>query len=145
MEKEEKKAKEKNDFAQKGKDWFNEEFTEETRAITKRKLTIALILAPITFAFDVAISYWAYTSKPVFFIDHEISESFVSWLVTGDFPHALIMSNVFAIFLMLFAYILIKNKKMKYKSSSLPYIIIGLVFNIGHIYGGMSWIPIILS
>jgi hypothetical protein len=122
-----------------------EVFSAEERLTAKKQITILAILCPIALAFDFGISYYTYTIEPWIFINNEASEGFVNFLLRGDMPIVLIMVNAVTLFVIFFAYDIMKKEKIIYKSSGLLFIIIGAVFTVYHIVGGLSWLPTLLE
>ena len=123
----------------------NNTYTVEERKVAKKAALLILVTCPMAVGFDVAISYVAYLEKPWIFVNHEVARGFVDFLLTGDFPETLFIANVLIIILIVFAFYGITKEKISYKPTGFILLLMGALFNVGHIYGGLSWLPIILG
>jgi magnesium-transporting ATPase (P-type) len=132
-------------FVQIGKALLNEKYDEESREIAKRNIIILTILSIMSIILHSIISYCSYLNNPGYFVNNKATEPIVEYLSTGGIAQMSIMANIFGIFLMFFGYYLLKNHVMKYKSSGLIYVLIGIVLIIGNIYGVMLNIPAIIG
>ena len=130
---------------EKGRELIGQQFTDEKRDKTKTKLLILLGATLLTISFNNLLSYLAYAKNPSYFVENNMYDSFIGFTVTGNFPHTYALAIVLTIFLLLFAYFSVRNNKMKYVSSVWTFILMGVIFNIWQILGGLLWIPLIFG
>jgi hypothetical protein len=134
----EKKSNE--ELAEKGRNIVNKEFTDEKRKKVQRRLLLILVILPISISFNTILAYATYIKNQEYFIENYISDSLIGIVTTGEFPHVTVFIMIFTIFLLAYAYILVKNKKITYESTTWTFIFIGVIFILWQIIGGLLWL-----
>lgn len=129
--------------AKKGRELINKEITEIRREKIKRRFLLLLILSPLSLLFNTLMGYIVYMRNPDIFTKNNVSDSLISIIATGEIPQITIMMSLFTIFILAYAYLLVKNQRMMYESTTWMFLLIGIIFNAWQIIGGLLWLFLI--
>jgi hypothetical protein len=132
-------------LALQGREFVNRPFDDESRHNMLERFKQVSLAMFITTIANAISTYYAYVKAPEYFIEKNISESFVDIWTINKVPFILIFSLLIAFIIIYAGYFLIKKGAMRYQITGYFLLVFGILFTMSQIYEMITWISVILA